>query len=87
MASQNGIPQLRANFEFKLLNENDSSSVTPRLGELRIAERENLNTPNFFAVSSRGVIPHTSPDAISSHTMVGGIHIALEDCEWCVTVI
>jgi queuine tRNA-ribosyltransferase subunit QTRTD1 len=43
--------------------------------------RKDLETPNFLAVSSRGVIPHMTPDVIAASTQIGGIHMAIEDCK------
>ncbi|CAG8956246.1 hypothetical protein HYFRA_00003626 [Hymenoscyphus fraxineus] len=50
-----------------------------RLGRLSIAGRNDIDTPNFFSISSRGVVPHLTPDVIGEHTQPGGVHIALED--------
>lgn len=53
-----------------------------RLGELAIKERSVIRTPNFLAVASRGVVPHITPDVLSEHTVIGGVHMALEDCKF-----
>lgn len=66
---------------FEILGYVDPSAIGPRLGRLAIAGRKDLDTPNFFAITSRGATPHMTPDIISSHTQFGGVHIALEDCE------
>ncbi|TVY15766.1 Queuine tRNA-ribosyltransferase accessory subunit 2 [Lachnellula arida] len=64
---------------FDIFGSFDPSSVTPRLGRLRVKGRQELETPNFFAISSRGVVPHLTPDVISASTTIGGVHMALED--------
>ncbi len=66
---------------FELLSHVDPGFAGPRLGRLKMAGRKDLETPNFFAISSRGVIPHVAPDVVSAHTRIGGVHMALEDCE------
>lgn len=66
---------------FEVLSKADVDESRPRLGRLSVKGRQDLETPGFLAVSSRGVIPHISPDVISSQTQIGGVHLALEDCE------
>lgn len=53
----------------------------PRLGLLNVKGRRTLETPGYLAVSSRGVVPHISPDVLASQTDIGGVHLALEDCK------
>ena len=53
----------------------------PRLGRLNVQGRKTLETPGYIAVSSRGVVPHISPDVLASQTDIGGVHLALEDCK------
>ncbi len=53
----------------------------PRLARLSLEGRNPIDTPNFFAVSSRGVLPHITPDLITAYTQFGGVHMALEDCK------
>jgi hypothetical protein len=66
---------------FEVLSHVDPNVVGPRLGRLRIQGRKDLETPGFMAISSRGVVPHISPDVLAANTQVGGVHIALEDCK------
>lgn len=77
---------------FEVLGHVDPSIIRARLGKLSIAERIDVETPNFLAVSSRGVIPHMTPDVIAATSKIGGIHMALEDCELtrritCITLL
>lgn len=51
-----------------------------RLGELALKGRDAIETPNFLAVTSRGVMPHISPDAIPSQATFPGVFTAIEDC-------
>lgn len=67
---------------FEILIQNDASVVGPRIGSLSLQGRKDFQTPNFFALTSRGVVPHLSPDVISAHSEIGGVHMALEDCEY-----
>jgi queuine tRNA-ribosyltransferase subunit QTRTD1 len=80
MASANGISVTGRKILFEVLSHVDPNAGGPRLGRLSIPGRRNLETPNFFAVTSRGVIPHLTPDVIAEHTRIGGVHFALEDC-------
>jgi queuine tRNA-ribosyltransferase subunit QTRTD1 len=66
---------------FEILSQFDAGIVGPRLGRLAVPERRVLETPNFFAITSRGVVPHIAPDIIAADTQIGGVHIALEDCK------
>lgn len=68
--------------EFSFHSEPSSSSeVCQRVGRLSIPGREPISTPNFLASTSRGVIPHLTPDVLARHTFTCGAFIALEDCE------
>jgi queuine tRNA-ribosyltransferase len=66
---------------FDILSHFDPSVVGPRLGRLRVQGRKEVETPNLMAVSSRGVVPHLTPDVIAN-TQITGVHMALEDCEF-----
>lgn len=81
MASASGLPRTGKKMIFELLSHVEPSIAGPRVGRLSIQGRHPFETPNFFAISSRGVIPHVTPDFISAHIRIGGIHMALEDCE------
>lgn len=67
---------------FTILSHIDPNVPGPRLGKLIVPKRKEVDTPNFFVVGSRGVVPHLTPDVISEHVGFGGIHVALEDCKW-----
>ena len=66
---------------FEVLSHVDSNLAGPRLGRLVVQGRKELETPGFMAVSSRGVVPHISPDVLAANTQIGGVHMALEDCK------
>ena len=66
---------------FEVLSKVEVDHVGPRLGRFSVKGRQDLVTPNLWAIGSRGVVPHISPDLISSQTQIGGIHLALEDCK------
>jgi queuine tRNA-ribosyltransferase len=65
---------------FEILSHVDPNILGPRLGKLVVSDRKDLETPNFFAIGSRGVVPHMTPDVIATHTNFGGVYMALEDC-------
>jgi hypothetical protein len=62
--------------------DTSNSDSSARLGKLTLKGRRAIDTPNFLAVASRGVVPHITPDVISQHTSIGGVHMALEDCKY-----
>lgn len=51
-----------------------------RVGKLELPGRQPIQTPNFLANTSRGVIPHISPDVIDPQAPVAGVFTAIEDC-------
>ncbi len=53
-----------------------------RTGKLNLEGRKSIDTPNFLAISSRGAIPHITPDVLSEHTGIRGVHMPLEDCKF-----
>lgn len=66
---------------FTVLKNVAVDGSVPRVGQLALPKRKRIDTPNFFALSSRGAIPHMTPDVISKHTELNGSYMALEDCE------
>ncbi|KAM7196496.1 tRNA-guanine(15) transglycosylase-like protein [Naviculisporaceae sp. PSN 640] len=55
-------------------------ATAARLGKLALAGRKTvIDTPNFLASTSRGVVPHITPDNVKNHLHTGGVYMALED--------
>ncbi|CAK7265371.1 hypothetical protein SEPCBS57363_001548 [Sporothrix epigloea] len=54
-------------------------TAVPRLGSLALPGRKAVATPTFFAVTSRGAVPHVTPDNIARTNLVDGAYFALED--------
>lgn len=52
----------------------------PRLGRLQLPDRTTLDTPSYLAITSRGVVPHLTPDAFARDTKINGVYMGLEDC-------
>ena len=52
----------------------------PRVGRLVQKNRAAIATPNYVAITSRGVVPHLSQDNIARHTKVKSLYLGLEDC-------
>ncbi|KAF3926735.1 hypothetical protein ABW21_db0205817 [Orbilia brochopaga] len=50
-----------------------------RIGVLQLSKGFTLHTPNLIAPTSRGVVPHLSPDNLDRNTGVVGVYVALED--------
>lgn len=57
------------------------ADTSARLGRLTISGRDSIDTPNFIPLTSRGIIPHLTPDVLQKHLNIGGAYFALEDCE------
>lgn len=68
---------------FELLRSARTSSA--RLGRLSVprlggsAGRAALDTPTYLAVTSRGAVPHLTPDMVARHTSFAGAYFAYED--------
>ncbi|KAK4172358.1 putative queuine tRNA-ribosyltransferase [Triangularia setosa] len=57
----------------------EGTSTAARVGRLTFPGRRPIDTPNFIAVTSRGTLPHVTPDNISKHLQVSGAYFSLED--------
>ncbi|KAL5404207.1 hypothetical protein PMIN04_012632 [Paraphaeosphaeria minitans] len=51
----------------------------PRLGRFTLGGRKPILTPAFLGNTSRGVIPHMSPDNFGRYAGSNGVYVALED--------
>lgn len=67
---------------FETLKASGAEGLAARLGRLVLPQRQAVDTPNYFAVTSRGVIPHLTPDTIARHGSVTGAYMAMEDSEF-----
>ncbi|KAJ4346468.1 uncharacterized protein N0V89_010397 [Didymosphaeria variabile] len=63
--------------EFALLKT--TGALAPRLGRLTVPGRKPILTPAFLGNTSRGVIPHISPDNFRKYAGNNGVYVALED--------
>ncbi|KAI7570010.1 tRNA-guanine transglycosylase [Hortaea werneckii] len=61
------------------LSKAASAGLEPRLGRLKLPNRNHIDTPHYLGVTSRGVIPHLTPDSLSAHTSISGVYVGLED--------
>ena len=66
---------------FDISASSGTHNVEPRLGRLSCSGRKDIQTPNHFALSSRGAIPHLSQDTVRDNSEVKGVYTAIEDCE------
>ncbi|CAP72869.1 uncharacterized protein PODANS_2_3010 [Podospora anserina S mat+] len=57
----------------------EGTAAAARVGRLALPGRRPIDTPNFIAVTSRGTLPHVTPDNISKHLQVSGAYFSLED--------
>lgn len=64
---------------FETLKAAGGEGLAARLGRLVLPQRQAVDTPSFFAVASRGVVPHLTPDTIARHGGFSGAYMAMED--------
>ena len=76
-ASSNILSALSFDIKASTLSENGL-----RLGRLSMPGRAAMDTPHYVAVSSRGAVPHISPDMMRNETSLKSMYTALEDCEY-----
>ena len=67
---------------FKIIHPALEHGLAARVGRLVTANRTPLDTPTFVGVTSRGAVPHLTPDVISKHTDIRAAYMALEDCRY-----
>lgn len=67
--------------EMFTLIRSPTRGLGPRLGCLRLAERKTIETPHYLGLTSRGVIPHLTPDTFARDANVNGVYMSLEDCK------
>lgn len=66
---------------FEIWKAVGGNGASARLGRLTLPQRQTVETPNFFAVTSRGAVPHLTPDTIARYESFPGVYMAMEDCE------
>ncbi|KAI9847942.1 MAG: hypothetical protein M1837_001459 [Sclerophora amabilis] len=66
-------------FSFSIPKSLIPDAVGARLGQLKFPNRKPMSTPNYLAITSRGVVPHISQDMMRQHTSFSGVQVALED--------
>lgn len=64
------------------LKQAASHAIGARVGQLLGRGRAAIETPHFVATTSRGAIPHVTPDVVAKITAVSAVYIPLEDCEY-----
>ena len=82
MASQ-ADPSSIFSISFKLLRSASATTenaLSARLGNLMFPKRKPMPTPNYIALTSRGVVPHLAQDMMRDQTSIGSVYTALEDC-------
>lgn len=72
---------------FEILPSPLASGSSARLGRLALPGRTPVDTPGYVAMSSRGGIPHLTPDVLNRHTDIAGSYMALEDCMLLVRLL
>lgn len=78
MCDSNGAEGMK----FDISKAAAGDGVAARLGRLTLPQRQAVETPNFFAVTSRGVVPHLTPDTIARYGRFSGVYMAMEDSKY-----
>jgi len=84
MATVQDLPPSQPAFNEQKLQHRNSTSPTPSRSLSGLARSKSTfkwtrPPPTFIATSSRGSIPHLTPDHIDLHTNISSVHIGLED--------
>ncbi|KND93828.1 Queuine tRNA-ribosyltransferase-like protein [Tolypocladium ophioglossoides CBS 100239] len=78
-AGQQDSSNMPARKMFEILSSAATDGCAARLGRLAFAGRRAIETPSYTAVTSRGAVPHITPDNLSKHTSVETAYMAFED--------
>lgn len=73
-------PDTATGMTFTVLKQATGDQRT-RLGRLARQGKKPIETPHHIGTTSRGVVPHLSPDTMAKKTELKGVYIALEDCK------
>jgi hypothetical protein len=71
---------------FTLLSPAAAPILAPRLGNLAVAGRKAIPTPNYIPLTSRGAVPHIAHDVMRDQSAIGSLFIGLEDCRFMSTL-
>ncbi|GAB0133383.1 hypothetical protein EsDP_00001794 [Epichloe bromicola] len=71
--------EMPARIMFEILETTITDGCIARLGRLSIPGRRRIDTPNYTAITSRGAIPHLTPDNVTKYTNFTSAYMALED--------
>lgn len=66
---------------FEILQRGLGECSSQRLGLLKLAKRRDIETPNLLALTSKGSVPHLTPDVLGAETAIQAIHAGFEDCK------
>ncbi|KAF7546434.1 hypothetical protein G7Z17_g8431 [Cylindrodendrum hubeiense] len=64
---------------FEILKSATADVGAARLGRLALGNHRVMETPNYLAVASRGVIPHLTPENMERYTAFDAAYMAIED--------
>ncbi|KAK4104038.1 tRNA-guanine transglycosylase [Parathielavia hyrcaniae] len=64
---------------FEIVKAALNEGAAPRLGRLAFNKKLPIDTPNYIGVTSRGALPHLTPDNVGRHLRTTGAYMALED--------
>lgn len=71
---------------FEIIKGALKDGAAARVGRLAFAGRLPIDTPNFIGMTSRGALPHMTPDNVGKHLQVTGAYMALEDCKFLLSM-
>lgn len=56
--------------------------LAARVGKFVLPNRKPIQTPHYITITSRGAVPHISPDIVRNSTSIGSLYVGLEDCTY-----
>lgn len=57
-----------------------AGGLAARVGRFVLPNRKPIQTPHYITITSRGAVPHISPDLVRNSTAIGSLYVGLEDC-------
>lgn len=65
---------------FATVHASSPGGLAARVGKFVLPNRKPIQTPHYITITSRGAVPHISPDIVRNSTSIGSLYVGLEDC-------
>ncbi|GAM36265.1 hypothetical protein TCE0_018r05224 [Talaromyces pinophilus] len=64
---------------FATVHASSPGGLAARVGKFVLPNRKPIQTPHYITITSRGAVPHISPDIVRNSTSIGSLYVGLED--------